>query len=164
MTPLGHAAIGYIAGRGLPRWPMAPLLVGSILPDVDFAAGLFGQANDFHRGATHSIAFAVLAGVVAAIWGWRDRAGWAIAAFTGVLAHAVIDSMLDTNPSNGIGVALFWPIDREPVSLFNLAPMTCDGWQNPLAALSCSWSMVAFELPFLLWAGIMFVRSRRLQR
>lgn len=160
MSPLGHAAIGYLAGRGLPRLPMVPLLAGSVLPDIDFAAGLFGSMNDFHRGATHSIAFALFTGALAALCARLDRWNWAAAAFLGVFMHALVDSVLDTNSSNGIGVALFWPIYREAVSPFNLAPMECGGWQNPGAAVACSWIIIAFELPFLLLAGFMLIRSR----
>lgn len=160
MTPLGHAAIGYIAGRSLPRLPMAPLLAGSVLPDIDFIAVVFGRLNDLHRGATHSIAFALLMGALAAACGRRERWAWGVAVFMGVLMHILVDSVLDTNPSNGTGAALFWPIYREAVSPFNLAFTECDSWNNPLGALACSWSTVVLELPFLLLAGILFVRIR----
>lgn len=164
MTPLGHAAIGFITGRSFPRLPMAPLLVGSLLPDIDFAAFIFGELNGAHRGATHSIAFAALAGILVAAFIRRDRWAWGIAAFTGVLLHILVDSMLDTNPSNGTGVALFWPVYQKAVSPLNLAFTECGSWINPMGALTCSWSVIIFELPFLLLAGILLIRSRRQQR
>ncbi len=86
----------------------------SILPDADvlgFAFGIRYGSLFGHRGITHSIAFAVLVGVVVALFAFRGtQAALSTRAliiyFTLVtLSHPLLDAMTD----GGSGVALFAP-------------------------------------------------------
>jgi len=102
------AAVGrrYISGRLL-----ATGAIAAMLPDADVLAFHLHipYADAFgHRGATHSILFAVLLGLLAA---WTHRrldstpqcAGWFIG--LAALSHPLLDACTD----GGLGVALAWP-------------------------------------------------------
>ena len=79
-TPIGHllagAAIGTLMSQGsnLPR----TLLIGclaAVAADFDFIPGiLIGNPGRFHHAQSHSVTFAVLAGVVAALIARKNRA------------------------------------------------------------------------------------------
>jgi inner membrane protein len=119
MASLGHIAVGMAAGRiaGGPRPARAMVFFAalSLLPDVDVVGMAFGvpyKAPWGHRGATHSIAMALLlaavVGLGAAAWG---RPNGRRAVGTGFLAALVLAShgLLDAMTDGGKGVALLWP-------------------------------------------------------
>src|SRR5947208_5485908 len=76
MPSVGHVAVGLAAARlkgipdGFTTWSWASLLVVlSVLPDIDVVAFVLGipyGAPFGHRGAIHSLAFALLVGI--AVW------------------------------------------------------------------------------------------------
>jgi membrane-bound metal-dependent hydrolase YbcI (DUF457 family) len=116
--PLGHAAIGLAACETfqpadarrsrLGTFLMAVTLAN--LPDADILLGLLvqGNGNLFHRGPTHSIVFALLAGYIAShVWrlGPRfPRLGFPLC-FSLVLSHVLADMVLTSAP-----VSLLWPL------------------------------------------------------
>ena len=115
-TILSHAAVPLALGLGLgaQRIPTRLLLVGvvaSVLPDLDVLAFRFHIAYADalgHRGASHSMVFALcLALVVAAVAKYfnasRATAFWFVAVCTA--SHGVLDMF--TN--GGLGAALWWP-------------------------------------------------------
>jgi inner membrane protein len=85
----------------------------SLLPDVDVIGFAYGvQYGDpwGHRGATHSLVFAVTVGTVvglAAPLFRRPAIRTAVLACLVLVSHAVLDTMTD----GGLGCALFWPFD-----------------------------------------------------
>lgn len=113
---LTHAAIPlalyYAADRG--RISSRLLLAGvvaAILPDLDVAAFAVGipYADDFgHRGASHSLLFATLMGLLGAVLHGplRSRPGQAA---TWMLVCTASHPLLDAMTSGGLGVALLWP-------------------------------------------------------
>jgi inner membrane protein len=122
MPSVGHVAVGLAAARlrrqppQLNPWYWAFLLVAlSLLPDVDvvaFALGIPYGAPFGHRGAVHSLMFAVMVGVV--LWAWATRRSLpALAiAITGsvvVASHGLLDTLTD----GGKGIALLWPFSNE---------------------------------------------------
>ena len=138
MASIGHIAVGFAAGRihsppGASRKTlikaMAALSAVSMSPDLDVIAFSLGipYGDPFgHRGATHSMGAAVIAGLIA----------WAIcrplklpplrtcAIVTGVvLSHPLLD-MLTTG---GHGCAIFWPFSDErfffPIHVIPVAPI-----------------------------------------
>lgn len=125
MASLGHIAVGVLAarlfqGRREGRPSVRAMVVGSalsLLPDADvvaFAAGIPYGAPFGHRGASHSVAFAVLLGVVAALVAPRLRVPRLRAGvFTTVVvaSHGVLDAMTD----GGRGIALLWPWSSERI-------------------------------------------------
>ena len=127
-TP-GHVGIGFAtavpvafalgdAGLGHLALPATALLVGlSPLPDVDEFLPVVA-----HRGATHSIPFALLVGACLASLGWVGGPGLgatrpvlaALGLLVGVLAmglHVLADLLTP------MGVYAAWPLSRERRSL-----------------------------------------------
>ncbi len=122
VASIGHVAVGMAAARICRpgRFPLRTLAVSvllwsalSLLPDADvigFSLGVRYGDPWGHRGATHSLAFAVLAGAVvgAAAAGLRVPPVRTGAIAIGVLAsHPLLDTLTD----GGLGCALFWPFD-----------------------------------------------------
>lgn len=114
MASLGHLAVGFAAARahqGRFHWKAAVAFsTFSMLPDLDIIAFRFGipYAAPFgHRGAMHSIAFALLMGVAAlgVTRSWKTT----LALFLTVLSHPLLDMLTD----GGLGVALFWPVTAQ---------------------------------------------------
>ena len=99
------------------------------LPDIDFLVGYIvaQDPNAFHQGPTHSLLFAMVAGLLAG-FAWRKQLGLRLAsvAFTAaVLSHDVVDIL--TGPILGFvrspGLALLWPFSTEKISApFTLFP------------------------------------------
>jgi membrane-bound metal-dependent hydrolase YbcI (DUF457 family) len=121
-SPVGHllgGGIAYLVGTSPGRRSkhvLALALFGSILPDFDFLPGiLIGNMRAFHHGISHSLAFAVIFGVLILVFAWRaGYAGpWQLAALaTSTYAlHVTLDFVSVTA---GRGVPLLWPVvDRE---------------------------------------------------
>jgi inner membrane protein len=121
-TIFSHAAVPLALGLGLgaQRIPTRLLVAGvvaSILPDLDVLAFRFHIAYADalgHRGASHSLVFALcLALVVAAVAkhvnASRATAFWFVAVCTA--SHGVLDMF--TN--GGLGAALWWPFSEARV-------------------------------------------------
>src|SRR5687767_13245479 len=74
-SPVGHSLMGAIIYRGAggrvgrSQWPLlAACLFAANAPDLDFLPGLFvGDLRLFHHGPSHSIAFAFVFGLFAAV-------------------------------------------------------------------------------------------------
>jgi membrane-bound metal-dependent hydrolase YbcI (DUF457 family) len=172
MTPVGHVAIGVVVGHAARR-PWAPLVaaIGAALPDVDFVLVWSSHFNEWHRVITHNLAFVTLAALALA-WPLARRFAMqplavATLLFLGSLSHLLVDACLDSNASNGIGIAMLWPFDTRMVSPFNLVAPSTDprGWNDPTSALTAAAHGVAWELPWILLATIMlWLRRRRSAR
>src|SRR5882757_8100830 len=98
------AALGQAAGARLRSdwrfWTVA--LVCSALPDVDVIGFGFGvRYGDLwgHRGMTHSILFAVVAGILAGSW------------FGGSRLEKIGQGVLDAITNGGLGIAFLSPFD-----------------------------------------------------
>jgi inner membrane protein len=165
MASIGHIAVGMAAARLFPlkrpaRWPLAAHMFLwsslSMLPDLDVVGFRFGirYADAWgHRGATHSLAFALLVGftlsLVSPLLG-TSRV-WTALCVTGVVAsHALLDTLTD----GGLGCALFWPFDPDryfapwrpiPVARIGRAYFG----QHSLRVISTE---LAIFLPFLIYA------------
>ena len=87
-------------------------IAAAVLPDADVIGFRFGvpYASEFgHRGASHSLAFALLLGLIAATLAPRLQARrWTALLFVGLSAasHGLADMLTD----GGRGVVLFWPL------------------------------------------------------
>lgn len=121
-TILTHAVIPVAArlGLGKPLVSNRLLMAGmaaAVIPDLDVIAFRIGipYADAFgHRGASHSLVFALLMGLIALMSAKALRAPrwWAFAfvALSG-LSHGLLDMLTD----GGHGVALWWPFSEERV-------------------------------------------------
>ena len=128
----GHIAVGLAAGRAFTGVAerkrllvsMAGFSALSMLPDADVIAFALRipYGDPFgHRGASHSIAFAVLCGVIAFVL----RRDVRLAVFAGVVVvtHPLLDMLTD----GGLGCALFFPFSNArlfwPVQPIPVAPI-----------------------------------------
>lgn len=123
--PLGHAAIGYAAYNTIEnpsssgahrqrsaRW-ISYLYVTILanLPDLDVVYGLlvYGNGAAVHRGPTHSLLFALIAGLLASqlwrLWHRIPRFGFGLC-FGIVFSHVAADMLL-----TGAPVSLLWPLE-----------------------------------------------------
>ena len=125
MTPLGHASISYLLSRVTTRLSLAALLLGGLLPDIDYLFVFAPWFNVIHRAVTHNLLFVFLTAAIGFFITPKDRR---ISIFIGLalggVFHLFADSIIDSNPSNGIGVAIFWPFHSgyyfSPLNLVNL--------------------------------------------
>lgn len=106
--------MGFAVGRaheGRFNWKVAVAFsTFSLVPDLDVIAFRFGipYAAPFgHRGATHSIVFALAMGVAA--WALTRSKKSTLALTLVVLSHPLLDMLTD----GGLGVGLFWPFSTE---------------------------------------------------
>lgn len=124
VASIGHIAIGLAARRFFerdfdPRWaPLTSMVVWgaiSLLPDADVNAFRFGIPYEHpfgHRGATHSVVFAVVVAVIAYLIATvarlpRVRASVLVLLVVG--SHGLLDALTD----GGLGCALLWPFSNE---------------------------------------------------
>jgi inner membrane protein len=133
-TIFSHAAVPIAlavgAGRrAIPSRLLAAGAVAAMLPDLDVLSFHFGIAygDAFgHRGATHSLFFAAVLGLVALAFAARLRAT-RVAAFTFVAASAASHGLLDMLTDGGSGIALFWPFSAErlffPWQVIEVSPL-----------------------------------------
>jgi inner membrane protein len=133
-TIISHAAvpIALSLGLGAKRIPRPLLVAGiaaSMLPDADVILFRFGATYAdvwSHRGFSHSLGFAILVGLAAALA--LRRAAPPLLAFAFVAGSAASHGLLDMLTNGGHGVALLWPLtdaryffDWRPVQVSPLA-------------------------------------------
>ncbi len=143
MASFGHVAVGLLTGRLHGGEPAAPgrrsscaaswgtLLLFAVLaalPDLDVLLVALGAADGGsigHRGASHSLAMAVLIGGASALA--ARRFGWpalrtAVAAAAAIASHTFLDLL----GAEGKGLALLWPLSahrfHSPWRVFPDAP------------------------------------------
>ncbi|PZT08426.1 hypothetical protein A7X89_07625 [Stenotrophomonas maltophilia] len=124
-----HAAVPLAlwcaADRGrIPAWLLAAGVVAAMLPDADVLAFALHipYADAFgHRGASHSLLFAGVLAVLAAVWAFfgsrrpwpadvcQPRLASTVQAAVFVFVCAASHPLLDAMTSGGLGVALAWP-------------------------------------------------------
>jgi inner membrane protein len=163
MASLAHVVVGLAGARALRTAPRAALphfaaLAGlSLLADADvvaFKLGIPYAAPFGHRGASHSIAFALGAGLLCAALLSRLGAaslGRAALVSCGVaLSHPLLDALTD----GGLGVALFWPFSDvrhfapwRPIPVAPIGARMLSERGLRVALFELAWS-----LPLLLWA------------
>ncbi len=122
MPSIGHIAVGAAAGRLYSKdlepehlaTAMALFSAASLLPDADgiaFRLGIPYAAPFGHRGASHSLAAAVLTGILTGLAGRAFRwPAWRTTLFA--TAVAASHGLLDTLTDGGLGIALFWPFSN----------------------------------------------------
>ncbi len=168
--PLGHSAIGWavyetaktsssstachtVRGR-IASYAYITLLAN--LPDLDVLFGLlvYGNGAAFHRGPTHSLLFAVLAGYLASK-GWRllsgiPRFGFGLCAML-VFSHVAADMLLTHSP-----VSLLWPLE------LNLTPGHSDWGQVMHMVLFQSLRDAGIAIGCMIYVSLLrFLRNRR---
>jgi inner membrane protein len=163
-TIITHAVIPIAVGYGLGKDVVSPRLVfagivASILPDLDVIAFRYGipYSSDFgHRGFTHSLAFALALGIIAALIASLLRSK-RLNAFLFISIAAASHGLLDMLTNGGLGVALLWPYSSErmffPWRVINVSPLSL--WQ--FLGLR-GWYVIASELLWVwLPAAVLFI-------
>jgi membrane-bound metal-dependent hydrolase YbcI (DUF457 family) len=159
-TPIGHllagAAIGTLMSQrgNLPR----AILIGglaAIAADFDFIPGiLMGNPGRFHHAQSHSVMFAVLAGVVAGLTARKARFHWASLVGFGYASHILLD-FLTFDDSVPQGIPIFWPllsdVFNSPVTFFLNAP-----WGSGLVLNAHNFELLVREVGIL---GLFFVAA-----
>jgi inner membrane protein len=115
-TIFTHAVVPIAAAILLSRKrASAPLIVvgvvASIAPDADVVAFQLGieYAHELgHRGASHSVVFALLLGLIAMVFHQPLKTG-KLLAFSFVSTCAASHGFLDMFTNGGLGVAYYWP-------------------------------------------------------
>ena len=190
-SPIGHVlaglAVGWLAepateprarSASFPRSPNAQPYAGALrraftpfalwcaclaaIPDADLLLPFLG-----HRGATHSVAAAVLIFILAALVTGQvtRRVGWSIAvALAAAYATHLLLDWLGADPNPPSGLRLLWPFDdRFYVSGWDLFPPTDRRLQRPGALainVRAALSEVAIMGP-LAAVALFFRRTRR---
>lgn len=134
------------------------------MPDIDFLFLFFDWFNQIHRVVTHNIAFVLLASLLAAVLaakGKKQVIGFSL--LCGGMLHLMIDSFMDNNPTNGIGIAALWPVSDNFFSPFNLfhASLNTPGWKKPLAMIRTLIPGLLYEVPFYIMAIFLLLRQKR---
>jgi inner membrane protein len=104
---LGLARVCAVRPMPWPYWTLAAIL--PLVPDLDvFSSASYGSALG-HRGVTHSLLFALSAGLVAASIVSRPlrRRWWMLACV--FFAIAATHGLLDALTRGGGGIPFFWP-------------------------------------------------------
>lgn len=156
MASILHIAVGLAAGRlhaGRPR-PLHALAFAalSMLPDADIIMFKLGYAYRHplgHRGASHSLAFALACGLATLL---LSRGAWKTAGLVAlvVLSHPLLDAMTD----GGLGVGLLWPLsDTRFFAPWRPIPVAPMGWSFFSASgLRVALAELLPSLPLVLYA------------
>jgi inner membrane protein len=118
-SPVAHSLAGaliYLACNGSrkPRCQdMLAVMVAANLADLDLVPGLLlGDHGQFHRGASHSLLFAILLGAAASAWLYWRQYPRALALGTmitlALLSQLLVD-WLSFDASLPQGIPLLWP-------------------------------------------------------
>lgn len=161
MSPVGHISVSYILTASASKITILSGIIGALLVDFDFIFLPFPWFNEIHRVVTHNIFFVF----VLSLLGWFVVKGeYKKYVMTGLLiggmSHLIIDALMDSNPSNGMGVAFFWPLINQNFLIYNFLPPTAEnttGWQNPSEMMKFSFLAILIELPFYIVAATIFI-------
>jgi inner membrane protein len=123
-------------------------IVSTLVPDLDVIGVTVGwgvhNGPYGHRGYTHSLGFALLVGLLGALWptagGWRRRLGRALYLAACTASHPLLDGLIDVGACN----AWLWPMDGNRL---------CLGWRPiPMQGVPLfGWLRLKLEL---LWMGV----------
>lgn len=161
-TVVTHAALPLIAAWGLGPGRIPPRLAWlaaavAVIPDLDVFGRLAGipvESIFGHRGASHSVAAALVlamlaAGVPARPVGWPLRASFL---FLSALSHGLADMLTD----GGKGIALFWPLSSDRMFFefrpLEVSPIFLRGFENGKLPLVLASEMLWLLLPVSLLA------------
>jgi len=130
--------------------------------DIDYLLLPFDFFNEIHRVVTHNLIFIVFfASIFMFFYKNEYRFFIFISGIIGGLLHLIVDSCMDNNPSNGIGVAFLWPFIDETFSIYNFSSSIENnpGWNRPFEAAKHAIKGLIWEIPFVVIA--MLIRFKK---
>lgn len=135
----------------------------SILPDVDVIfhfAGVPYESEWGHRGFTHSLAFALICGIICTLFFPEKKKSVFLLATLSTFSHPLSDMLTD----GGLGVALWWPFDTtryffplRPVRVSPIGVGNFIGWRGVQVLVS---EILVLWIP-LIGLGLLSKRVRR---
>lgn len=164
MSPAAHISSAYILGGSVRKLSLAAVIIGGVLPDIDFLFILFPWFNEIHRMVTHNLLFILLFSAIGAFLSFKGaKLKIFISLALGGILHLMLDMLADSNSSNGIGLPLFWPFWDKYFLIVNLAAGTDNplGWRAPLEQLKFSFRGLLIEFPFIIGAAVVFFFRRK---
>jgi inner membrane protein len=172
-TVMSHAAVAVGLGRILTSRPLPLSFWGicvslAMLPDLDVLAFRFGipyGAVLGHRGFSHSLLFALIVGLLAAVATYRYLGipFWDLFGFFFVVTAS--HGLLDAFTNGGLGVAFFAPFDNsryffpwQPIEVSPLGMAFFSMWGLQTALSELLWVLLPTALVV---AAVELVRWRR---
>jgi inner membrane protein len=167
-TIFTHAVVPLALGLALGRKTISPRLIAAgmfvaMAPDFDTVAFKLGiaYADQFgHRGASHSLLFAVAIGLLgAALAPWLRTTRWR--ALLWLTCCTASHPLLDALTNGGLGVALLWPFSHArffaPWRPIAVSPIGTDFFSMRGLAVLCSellwvWLPTAAIATSIAWA------------
>jgi inner membrane protein len=134
-TIISHAIVPIAIGLGMGKDVISTRLLcagilASILPDFDVVSFRMGidYAHEFgHRGASHSLVFALGMAMLALIF-YRQLRASPMVAFFFIFVATASHGLLDMLTNGGLGVSLFWPYHEArlffPVQVIEVSPLS----------------------------------------
>lgn len=141
-TAFSHILVAFALGQAQPwkRWPgrfWGLSFLCTLLPDIDvvgLALGIPYQHQFGHRGLTHSLAFALIVGLLAVRLGFSSVSPgswdwWSLLThfFLVTASHGALDALTD----GGLGIAFFAPFDDSryffPLTPIKVSPIGITG-------------------------------------
>jgi membrane-bound metal-dependent hydrolase YbcI (DUF457 family) len=166
MTPLGHLSVSYLSARSVRRVSVPAVIIGGFLPDLDFLFLSSDRFNMYHHVVTHNIFFLGIAALIAyLITDKQNRLVVALSIFFGGFLHLMADSIMDNNFSNGVGVAVLWPLSKWHFSPFNLLTDSGvkAGWGKPLKMVRPMLIEALYELPLYIISIILLIKGGKVR-
>ncbi|HQG30392.1 MAG TPA: metal-dependent hydrolase [Deltaproteobacteria bacterium] len=164
MTPAGHASAAYLAGLSIPWLSMSALVTGALLPDIDYVFYSYPWFSGIHRVLTHNVFFILAVSLPALLFaGPRTKGRVFVSLLLGGMIHLLTDACFDSNPRNGIGAAILWPLSNAFFSPFNLLDprITSAWWPDIFPRSMDALVRIAWDLPFVIAAGAIFIKRRK---
>lgn len=171
-----HSFTGLALGKILFAGPMPTRFwvlaaVCGSLPDIDAIGHVLGVPYASlwgHRGMTHSIAFALVAGITTATLAFRETPvlsaqWWALAGFffIATISHSVLDAMT----TGGLGVAFFSPFDTTryffPFHPIQVSPIGVKAFFSEWGLRVIKSEFLLVWLPLIVIAGVMMAVRRK---
>ncbi len=165
MTPLGHLSTSYLSARSISGASMPAIIIGGFLPDLDFLFVFFDWFNRYHHVTTHNVFYIGIAAFIAYLLAEKqNKMIVALSLFFGGLLHLFVDSCMDNNPTNGVGVTLLWPFYNGYFSPFNILTDSGvkAGWGEPLKMVKPMMIVVMYEIPLYIASVILYLKSKRI--
>ena len=163
MTPLGHTSISYLVSHTSKKISVWAIILGGLLPDIDYISILTPWFYQIHRVVTHNLLFIGLAAIVGCLLVTKHRRMIFISLLLGGVLHLLADTCFGSSPSNGKGVAILWPFDSDYYfSPFNLAKSRDIVIERSalLSSLRAMIQNIPWEIPFYLGSIVLLLKRK----
>lgn len=169
-TIFSHLAIPIaiaLSARRISRRLLVAGMVASIVPDLDTIGFRFGvtYASEFgHRGFTHSLVFALILAIFAALFAPELRTK-RMTTFIFIFCATASHGLLDMFTNGGLGIALFWPFTDAryffPIRMIEVSPIGLRGFLGPAGIGALKSEMLWVWIPALILGLAAYLRRMR---